>query len=626
MTTQTTASDPIAILNERFQNAIAAAFPDTFPDPSSVDPRLAIGKNPKLGDFQSNAAMALAKQLGKKPQDVAKAIIEQTDLSGIALPLDDQAIAGPGFINIKLDTHAIANLLTQMDSPKLGIPDPEKVETIVVDLCGVNLAKQMHVGHLRATVVGDAIARSLEALGHKVIRQNHVGDWGLPIAMVTHALMRESKAGTIQLDKLTLDELDTLYRRAQADCKADRRGLDAARNKSKNWDHPKALAELEAQVEGAEHELDQAKKTLVRLQSGDPEVVQTWQTIYDTTMNACLATCQRLHAKVTHEATAGESTYRDELASVVDDLMSREVAKEDQGALIIENADDKGKSFEPTIVRKSDGGFLYATTDLAAIRRRVQKFGADRVVYAVDARQALHFKQVFTSAQTAGYTHHAPGEDAQLVHAAFGMVLGEDGKPFKTRSGENVRLTALLDEAVTRAAEKVAETSPNLSEEDRAAVAEAVGIAAIKYADLSSERARDYVFSFDRMVSFQGNTGPYLLYALVRIKSLFRKAGLEPLQSSSAELALDHTAERALALKLLEYPNILQGVGDTYEPHRTCQFAYDLATTFSSFFESCPVLKSEGAVRESRLRLCSITGRVLEHALSTLGITTLERM
>ncbi|MEO0512810.1 MAG: arginine--tRNA ligase [Planctomycetota bacterium] len=636
MSPQPANSNPVDQLRARFADAIVRAYPEQFDDPSTVDPLIAPAKNPEHGDFQSNAAMGLAKRVKRKPIDVAKAIIEHAEIGDIAEPLSEASIAGPGFINVRLRSDALAAMLEAIDTPALGIPAPNTPETVVVDLCGVNLAKQMHVGHLRATVVGDAIARTLEALGHTVVRQNHVGDWGLPIAMVTDALMREAAAGTVSLDDLTLDTLDALYRRAQADCKADTRGLDAARTRCVGWDHPKALAELETQVEFAQQRLAQAKSTLVRLQSGDAEVVAVWQRIYDVTMAACLDTCRRLHATVTAEATAGESTYRDELAGVVDDLVSRGVAKEDDGALIVENADEKNKPFEPTLIRKSDGGFLYATTDLAGIRRRVQTLGADRAAYAVDARQALHFKQVFASAHKAGYTSKPDGTRARLQHAAFGMVLGEDGRPFKTRSGENVRLASLIDEAVDRATALVEERSADLAEADRKRVAEAVAIAAVKYADLSSERSKDYVFSFDRMVSFQGNTGPYLLYALTRIKSMFKKAGLadptvEPESAPSTEtpagpFAIEAPEEKTLALLLLDYAPMLAGVGESLEPHRTCQYLYDLAGAFSRFYERCPVLKAEGATRDSRLRLASLTARTLRHGLDTLGIGAVDRM
>ncbi len=613
--------DPLQILTERFREAIARAFPEA----ANADPLITPSRNPEFGDYQSNVAMGLAKRLGKPPREVAQAIVRVADIRGVADPLTEKSIAGPGFINITLRREAIADLLTRLDGPELGLKPASPAQTVVVDLCGVNLAKQMHVGHLRSTVIGDAIARVIERLGHNVIRQNHVGDWGLPIAMVTAKLGEEVAAGRVDLETLTLDDLDRLYRQAQLECSADRKGLAAA---EKWWRHPKAMAELEAQVSGAEEKLARAKQTLVELQSGEPATVALWQRIADITMNACLAMCVRLHTKITVDDSAGESSYRDELAPMVADLADRGVTEESDGALVIRNEGIE----EPTLVRKRDGGYLYATTDLAAIRRRVQEMGADRVIYCVDARQSLHFRQVFASAIKAGFATQEGRGTARLEHAAFGTILGEDGRPFKTRSGENVRLSDLLDEAHSRAARAVREKNPDLPADALEQIAETVAIAAIKYADLSSDRARDYVFSFDRMLTFEGATGPYLLYALVRIRSIFRK-GVDRLgkdviaRSMDAPIQLISKDEKDLALLLLRFPGVVRAVGESLEPHRLCQYLYDLAVAFSGFFDRCPVLQeSSEALRESRFRLCHITERVLDEGLTLLGIPTLERM
>ncbi|MFI4854785.1 MAG: arginine--tRNA ligase [Phycisphaerales bacterium JB065] len=622
-------ADPTAILNSRFDAAMLAAFGDDLPKGASA--LLSPSKNPKFGDFQANGAMGLAKRLGKPPREVAQAILEHLDIADIALAPE---IAGPGFINITLKPDALAAAVAEMDSPQLGIEpagDPEsdsQKQTIVVDLCGVNLAKQMHVGHLRATVIGDALARLNERLGHEVIRQNHFGDWGLPIAMVTTAIKDGIDAGTINPDDLTLSDLEYYYRGAQADCAPDKRGLAAV---EKFGLGPKARAELEEQVAGAEESLARAKAGLIALQSGDPAFVRVWERISQITLEACFANCAKLQANVTNEATAGESTYRDELADVVDDLVKRGVAEESNGALIVRIEDTTGIK-EPCLIRKSDGGFLYATTDMAAIRRRVQKLGADRVIYAVDARQGLHFKQVFAAAKKAGYAKRVRGEgDAELFHAAFGTVLGEDNRPFKTRSGENVKLSDLLDEAIARADKAVAEKNPSLSDAERREVAEAVGIGAIKYADLSSDRIKDYVFSFDRMLAFEGNTGPYLQYAQVRVRSIFRKAekelGISEQDVARAALIIGQPEEKALALELLKYADTVRGAAESCEPHRLCGYLFDLATAFSSFFTACPVLKAETEeLRDSRLRLASLTGRVLRDGLHCLGIAAPERM
>jgi len=618
--------DPVQILRERFIAAMRAALGDDCPP--DADPIIGTARNPQFGDFQSNAAMPLGKRLGKKPREIASAIVEHLDLTGIAMPVDESSIAGPGFINIKLSPDALASLLDALDTPQLGVEPPTKPETIVVDLCGVNLAKQMHVGHLRATVIGDALARIFERQGHKVVRQNHVGDWGLPIAMVTARIGELAASGEIDLEALTLDDLDSAYRAAQRRCAPDRRGLDAVIKYDLG---PKAQAELEEQVAGAEEALDSAKQTLIKLQSHDEATVALWQRIADVTMNACHDVCERLRATVPPESAAGESTYRDELAGVVDDLVGRGLAVESNGALVI-NLEDVGIA-EPLLIRKSDGGFLYATTDMAGIRRRVQKLGADRCVYAVDARQGLHFKQVFAGAIKAGYARKPDGTDARLDHAAFGTVLGEDNRPFKTRSGENVKLADLLDEAVTRAREQIHEKNPDLTGDEQTQVAEAVGISAIKYADLSSDRVRDYVFSFDRMLMFEGDTGPYLLYALVRIKSIFRKAQEQlgvtesDIDAMRPDFSLGAPEERALALTLLQYAGVIDAVADTLKPHLLCGYLRTLAEDFSRFFGQCPVLKApDEPTRNARLRLCRLAGRTLEDGLTTLGLVPVERM
>lgn len=638
--------DPVAILAERFRAAIGAAFPQVG---DGADPLITASRNPQFGDFQSNAAMGLGKALGMPPREVAKGIVSKVDLGEIAEPVTESSIAGPGFINIRLRAEALAGLLGGMERGDLGLAragaGKEPLGTVVMDLGGVNLAKQMHVGHLRSIIIGDALARTLERLGHKVIRQNHVGDWGLPIAMVTHKLMEETAAGRADPGRLSLDELERLYRRAQAECAADSRGLAAAR---KWWGHPKLVAELEEQVAGAEESLAEAKATLLALQTGDPKTVAVWKRIADITMAECLSTCARLHADITAEHSAGESSYAAELPGLVEDLLSRGVAEIDDGAVVVRV---EGIA-EPCLIRRSErsgGGYLYATTDLAAIRRRARVFGAGRVVYCVDARQSLHFRQVFGAAAKAGYNRIPPPERlgelaiteadaarprASLEHAAFGMVLGEDGRPYKTRSGENVKLSALIDEAVERAGAAVAARNPDLSEAERRAAAEVIGVAAIKYADLSNDRARDYVFSFDRMLAFEGNTGPYLLYALVRIRRIFKEAAEKLGEAAVGAAALDAAAlrleapeEKALALALLRYPGAVRSVAASLEPHRLCQYLYDLAGAFSVFYTNCHVLRApDEATRASRLRLCRLTERVLADGLTLLGIGLLDRM
>jgi arginyl-tRNA synthetase len=638
--------DPVQVLGERFREAIVVAFPSLVTERKGeqrIDPLIAPSKQPALGDFQSNAAMPLAKRLSMKPHDVAKAIVKHAKIDDIADPLSDASIAGPGFINIRLRGEALASLILHLDTPDLGLPRDPYPQTIVVDLMGVNLAKQMHVGHLRSPIIGDALAKAFERLGHKVIRQNHVGDWGLPIAMVTARLMRESAAGRIDLRTITLDDLDRAYKDAQAECQRDLTGLAAVRRYGLG---PKAEAELEEQVAGATEAFTSARQILVRLQSGDAEVHAVWQRIADVTMDVCLAACRRLHVNCTAEHSAGESSYAAELAPMVAELESRGIAEIDQGALVIRldhpPTNPSGEPLftpikEPCLIRKTDGGYLYATTDIAAIRRRVQKFAADRIVYSIDARQNLHLRQVFASSIRAGYaTNPKSGRVAIMEHAAFGSVLGDDGRPFKTRSGETVKLADLLQETVDRARAAVVARHADragdrpLLESEASTIAEGVGLAALKYADLSTDRVKDYVFSFDRMLAFEGNTGPYLLYALVRVKSIFRRAserGVSIAGHESASLLIREPAEKSLALALLRYPASVRVVAESLEPHRLCAYAYDLAGAFGTFFDACPVLAaSDDAMRLSRLRLCAITGRVLEDALATLGIPALERM
>ncbi len=615
-TTDQTTIDPAEILRERFSAAIATAFPEA----ADADPLVSPSRQAKLGDFQSNAAMPLAKRVGAKPRDVASRIVEHLDVADVAEPVTEASIAGPGFINVTLRPDALAAFVERLDAPELGIEPPATPDTVVVDLCGVNLAKQMHVGHLRSTVIGDTVARLFERLGYDVIRQSHVGDWGLPIAMVVQALIDHEDAGH-SLDDIGLDDLNRIYKDAQATCKDERVALASV---TKYGGHPKAEAELEGRIEHARDAAERARQRLVSLQSGDERSVAVWQRIYDVTMAACLATCARLNTDVTDEHSAGESTYRQDLHDVVTDLETRGIAEESDGALVVRV---EGIA-EPCLIRKKDGGYLYATTDLAAIKRRVQDMRADRVVYVVDARQSLHFRLAFGAAERAGYTTRPDGAHADLEHAAFGTVLGEDNKPLKTRSGENIKLADLLDEAVARAATTVAEKNPELPEGERARIAEAVGIAAIKYTDLSTERIKDYIFSWDRMLAFEGDTGPYLLNAVVRITSIFRKAGEQGVAlDERAALVLAEPDERALALTLLKYPRIVRAAGEALEPHRVCNYLYELASAFSGFYERCPVLKGDDdAVRASRLRLCGLTKRVLCDGLETMGIPTLERM
>lgn len=616
--------DPIQALTDRFRDAIARAFPEA----GNADPLITASRQANLGDFQSNAAMPLAKKLNLKPRDAAVAIIKHLDLADLAEPITEASIAGPGFINIRLRADSLARLASALDTPALGIEPPDRVQTIVVDLMGVNLAKQMHVGHIRSPFIGDALARAFERLGHRVIRQNHVGDWGLNIAMTVTKIMDDVAAGALTLEALTLDDLDNAYKIAQALCQRDLPGLQAC---LKYGLGPKAEAECRAQVEGATEAFTRARQVLVQLQAHEPGTFAVWQRIADVTMSECLAVCKRLNVHVTAEHSAGESSYAHELADMVDDLVKRGVAEESDGALVVRLEDPRyGAIKEPCIIRKTDGGFLYATTDVCAVRRRVQQLKAERIIYSIDARQNLHLRQVWGASKRAGYARNpVTGEDALMEHAAFGAILGDDGRPFKTRTGDPVKLSDLIQQAVSDAAKIVQDKSPDLSPHERAAIAETVAVAALKHADLCNERVKDYVFSFQRMISFEGNTGPYMLMAVARIRNIFRKAAAEHGIASgwqAAPLQLGEPQEKQLALALLRYPASVRAVAQGLEPHRLCQYLFECAGAFSTFYDACPVLKSEGATRLSRLRLCALTERVLADGLSVLGIPTLDRM
>lgn len=626
---QPMSAHPAQILSSLFRGAIDAAFPG-----AEADAAISPSRSPQFGDYQSNAAMGLAKRLGKPPRDVAKAIVAElakdpraSGASALIEPVGESSIAGPGFINIRLRGAALGRLLAEMSGPELGLARAQGAErqTVVVDLCGVNLAKEMHIGHLRSSVIGDTNARVFERLGHNVIRQNHFGDWGLPIAMVCDRLLRMVAAGELDMSALTLATLDRAYKAAQRECEGDERGLAAARK----WGMgPKAEAELEAQTGGARESVERAKATLLKLQAKDPVVYGVWQRLSEVTLGECLAVTRALNCQITGEHTMGESAYADELAPMVAALEARGIAVADEGALVV-RIEELEPTLPPCLIRKRDGGFLYATTDLAGVRHRVQRLGADRVVYTVDARQGDHFKQVFAAAKRAGFTTRVGKGDGVLEHAAFGMVLGNDGRPFKTRSGENVRLRDVLDDAKGTALAALNARNTDLSSEERERVAWAVSIAAIRYADLSTERIKDYVFNPERMLAFEGNTGPYLLYALVRMRSIMRKAGERGVNAADGGGAFEvrEAAEKTLAMTLLRYPAAVRSAAEVCMPSRLCAYAYELAGAFSAFFDACPVLGApDDATRAARLRLCELTQRVLADALETLGIPTVERM
>jgi arginyl-tRNA synthetase len=586
-------SDPLALLDAAFRNAIASVLGDDY---QNADPLIRPSQNPAHGDYQANAAMSLAKRAGMNAGQLAGKIADAAaaTLEPIAEPPE---VAGPGFINIRLKARAVADMLAAFDSTELGItrdPDPQP---IAIDLCSVNIAKQMHVGHLRSTIIGDALARILERRGRKVYRENHLGDWGVTIAMVLHEL-RTSGA---DLETLNLTDLDAAYRRSQ-----------------KHTEDPEGEAAV--------------KQTLLGLQHGDPDLRRDWQKITEVTMRAVYESFDLLSVKLGAEHNRPESFYRDRLPKVVEEFSKAGIAEVDQGAVIVRFKDRQ----RPLIIEKSDGGYLYSTTDLAAIRFRVDELGASRVIYVVDARQRDHFRDVFDAARTIGWDRLADGRRAELVHVPFGSVLGPDRKPLKTRSGENVTLSVLLGEAIDRGTQEVRKRAqdPNaptygLSDQDLAAIGKAVGIGAVKYADLSSDLVRDYVFNLDRMIVFEGNTGPYLQYAHARVCSIFAKAGLDLDDPglAAAEIRIDAPAEKRLAQMLLRYPTVVADVARTLEPHRLCTYLHELANAYSAFYETCPVLKAESeGLRRSRLHFCRLVRRVLADGLDLLGIDAPRRM
>jgi arginyl-tRNA synthetase len=614
-------ADPVALLDARFRAAIAATLGG---DAAAYDPVIKPSANPQFGDFQANFAMGLAKQRGMNPRELATKVAAAVDLSGLALPPE---VAGPGFINLRLDPAALAGLLDAMERTDLGVVRVPRTHGVAVDLCGVNVAKRMHVGHLRATIIGDCVARVFERIGRRVFRENHLGDWGLPIAMTLASLRKRG----VDLDRLELKDLDVAYRAAQASAKGDDKGLAAARAAGCG---PHRIAELEAQEAGAREAAAEARQALVRLQSGDADLVRDWHKLIECTMKEVYLAADLLNVRLGPENSRGESFYRDRLGPAVEAFVKAGLGVEDDGALVVRFADRE----RPLLIRKSDGGFLYATTDLCALRFRVQDLDCDRVIYVVDARQRDHFRDVFDACRLIGWdlTVKEPGAGtrAEITHLGFGAVLGPDKKPLKTRSGENVTLMSLLEAAIDRGVAEVTKRAADpeapthgLSPAELAAIGRAVGIAAVKFADLSNDVSRDYEFDLDRMVAFEGDTGPYIQYAHARIASIIARSGESVAAIEAAPLQLEAAAERALALHLLRYGAMVQGVADSLETSRIGAYLLSLSTHFNAFYQACPVLKApDDATRRSRLRLCEVTRRVLADGLGLLGIEAPSRM
>ncbi len=583
----------------------------------SIDPILKKSQNQEHGDFQANGAMGLGKRNGQNPRELAEKVIEHTDFDGL---VESSEVAGPGFINIRLTNDAMVMQLEAMSGECLGVTPDAGTHPVAIDLCGVNVAKQLHVGHLRATIIGDTLARLFERLGRKVYRENHLGDWGLPIAMVLERLISSG----VDLDLLSLHDLNIAYKDSQLEARDDFSGVRAAENLQSG---PHRFAELEEQNTGALESQTKAKAVLNALQRGDESLHLQWEKLIDCTMRSVFASMDLLHVKIGPEHSRGESFYRDLLGSVVQEFKDSNLAVEDNGAMVV-----RFKNRErPMLIQKSDGGYLYATTDLAAMKFRTQTLCADTVIYVVDARQRDHFKDLFDAAKLIGWDKTPDGEPIEFVHIPFGSVLGEDKKPLKTRSGSSVTLQSLLEEAIEKGTAEVIKRAEDpkspthtMSKEELATIGRQIGIGAIKYADLSSDLVRDYVFDMDRMVAFEGNTGPYIQYASARISSLLRKGGGV---TGVAPFILQEPQERLLALQLLQYNNVLHDTVKHLEPHRLCTWLFELTETFSSFYQSCPVLKNEDPkIVSSRLRLADVTGRIIMDGLQVLGIEAPEQM
>jgi arginyl-tRNA synthetase len=595
---------PHKIIQQRLQQAVKTVLPDADTGVVLVRPC----PDPKFGDYQSNALMAVAKARKTNPRQLAAQVVAKLDVGDLCEKVE---IAGAGFLNFRLQPSVLGRALDaaargeHLFFEKTALP-----RTAVIDFSSPNVAKPMHVGHIRSTILGDSLARTLRLLGHRVITDNHIGDWGTQFGMLLVGWKTLLNRDTLRSDPLV--EMERIYKAISGQCNPEKPGFDQAT-------------------------LDRARAELVKLQAGDAENLAIWREMIRLSQTQFEAIYGRLGVKFDH--TLGESFYNPRLKGVVDDLMQRGLASESRGAKAVLSDGSvppkqdpflifrEGKwEANPFIIQKQDGGFNYASTDLATLAYRLETWHADEVIYVTDGRQQLHFQQLF-----AAFRRWHPEARVKLAHVWFGSILGEDGKPFKTRSGETIRLAELLDEAEERALKVVSEKSPELPEAARREIARVVGLGAVKYADLLSNRQSDYVFSWDKLLALNGNTAPYLQYAYTRIRSIFRKretAGepSESGQSSSAPVKLGAPEEIALARHLLNFGLVLEAVAEEYRPNFLCNYLYELAGYFTGFYENCPVLKAEPEQRASRLVLCDLTARVLKQGLEVLGIETVEQM
>jgi arginyl-tRNA synthetase len=580
-------TDPRTALAARLDAAVRAAYGADF---AGVDPMVHASER---ADYQADLAMGLAKQVRRSPREVAETIVAHADLAGIC---ERAEVAGPGFINFTLERSFIERCVRAVAAdPRLGVPRAERREKVVIDYSAPNVAKEMHVGHLRSTIIGDTLARLFELIGHEVVRQNHIGDWGTPFGMLIEQLIDLRKGA--EPAESSLGELNQFYRAARVKFDAD-----------------PAFAE-------------RARQRVVALQAGDRPTLELWRGLVETSQRHFSGVYARLGVTLTNDDVRGESSYNAMLPEIATELTQKGLADFSDGALCVFAPGFVNRAGEPLplIVRKQDGGFGYAATDLAALKYRTQTLGGTRLLYVVGAPQQQHFAMVFAVGALAGWLE----PPVRAEHVAFGSILGADRKMLKTRAGDTVPLTALLDEAVERARAELVKRDPGIDAATLASLAPQIGIGAIKYADLANDRIKDYLFDWDRMLAAEGRTGPYLQYAHARIHSIFRKAAETGIALPGADTAitLDTAEERALGLTLLGFGAAVLDAAESLRPHRLAGYLYELAGTFTAFFENCPVLKApDDATRRSRLALCALTAAVLARGLNLLGIAAPERM
>ncbi|HEY4951862.1 MAG TPA: arginine--tRNA ligase [Verrucomicrobiae bacterium] len=570
--------------HKQIELKLQAAVREVLPD-ADVSTILVRPCDPQFGDYQSNQLMSLAKQRKMNPRQVAEKVLAKLDVSDVCEKVE---IAGAGFLNFRLKNSALTQTLeAAARGEHLFFEKFPQPKTIIIDFSSPNVAKSMHVGHIRSTILGDSLARALRLLGHRVVTDNHIGDWGTQFGMLLVGWKRELNPDALKSD--AIGEMERLYKKISAECK----------------ENPAAL--------------ESARQELVKLQSGDGENLKIWHEMIALSQKQFDQIYSRLG--VTFDHSLGESFYNPKLKPLVDELLAKKNARASEGAIAIFFDDLPQLKDHPALIRKSDGGFNYTTTDLATLAYRLETWQPDEIIYVTDGRQQLHFQQIFAALQI-----WRSGSKTKLAHVWFGSILGEDGKPFKTRSGETVKLSDLLDEAEERAFKIVSEKNPELPEAQRREIGRVIGLGAVKYADLLPNRQSDYVFSWDKMLALTGNTAPYLQYAYARIKSIFRKSETSNIEHRTSNIQLIAPEEITLAKHLLNFGLTLEAVAEEYRPNFLCNYLLELAGKFTAFYENCPVLKADEATRESRLALCDLTARVLKQGLETLGIKTVEQM